>query len=315
MNSLGLRIDVDTLRGTRLGVPTLCRILEERGLEATFFFSVGPDNMGRHLWRLLRPRFLVKMLRSGAPSLYGWDIVTKGTVVPGPVIGERLALVIRGCAERGHEIGLHAWDHHRWQMHLDRMTDVEIEHCTRQGYDLLAEIVGAVPECSACPAWRADERSLLIHSKFPFVHQSDCRGRSIFLPMVGEAVLDRPQIPTTLPTYDELIGRNGVTDDNYNDEIVRRIDAEGLNVLTIHAEVEGISRAPLFERFLDRLEAEGVKVLPLCHLLPIESELEVARFGSRAVPGRDGVLAQQGETVGRRVHLRRGAHAAPVWTR
>jgi len=289
----GLRIDVDTFRGTKLGAPRLCQVLAEHRIKATFFFSVGPDNMGRHLWRLARPAFAWKMLRTRASRLYGWDILWRGTVWPGPVIGERLASVIRATADAGHEVGLHAWDHHQWQAHMESMDGPAIRSCLERGADLLARILGRPPTCSAVPAWRCNDQVLKEESRLPFVYNSDCRGHSPFYPVVDGAVLSQPQIPVTLPTYDERIGRDGVTDVNYNDGLLSLIRPDQLNVLTIHAEVEGLACVEMFEAFLKKARSRGVVFAPLGSLLTGAGTIGQGTVIRKQIPGREGWVACQ----------------------
>lgn len=290
---IGLRVDVDTFRGTKLGVPNLCRLFADHEINASFFFSVGPDNMGRHLWRLLRPKFLFKMLRTKASRLYGWDILFKGTLWPGPVIGKKLSGVISAAAEAGHEVGLHAWDHHAWQAHIDTMDAEVIRRSLSRGVDLLAKILGSLPTCSAVPGWKCNNLVLMEKSRFPFRYNSDCRGDNIFLPLVDDEQLAQPQIPVTLPTYDEMIGRHGVTESNYNDRLLAECFEDRLNVLTIHAEAEGIACFDMFDRFLKAAEAQGVSFVALGALLDDCPAMGSSRVVQGTISGREGWVSRQ----------------------
>ena len=49
---LALKVDVDTDRGTREGVPNLVAELRAAGVPACFLFSLGPDQTGRAITRV-----------------------------------------------------------------------------------------------------------------------------------------------------------------------------------------------------------------------------------------------------------------------
>jgi len=301
MCHVGLRVDVDTLRGTCIGVPNLIDLLARHHIRTSFFFSMGPDNMGRHLWRLMRPGFLIKMLRTRAASLYGWDILLRGTLWPGPVIGRRCADPIRKAAEAGHEVGLHAWDHHRWQMKLEKMDPPAIAAEIRKGYELLTDILGKAPECFAAPAWKVTPEALFVLEQFPFRFESDCRGRSIFRPLVDNRRCRHVQVPTTLPTYDELVGRQ-CTPETYNDHLLDMIRPDQLNVLTIHAEVEGIGCLDLFQDFLLKAGERGIAFAPLGDVLAKAGKIEESDMDKGTLAGRDGWLACQAGTAALDIH-------------
>ncbi|MDF7799470.1 4-deoxy-4-formamido-L-arabinose-phosphoundecaprenol deformylase [Pontiellaceae bacterium B1224] len=290
---LGLRIDVDTYRGTRLGVPGLCDVLAKHGVKGSFFFSVGPDNMGRHLWRLLKPAFLIKMLRSNAASLYGWDILQRGTFFPGPIIGKKWATEIKRAADEGHEIGLHAWDHHAWQAKIDKMSADDIFQHLEKGVKLLTEICGKAPTCSATPGWKTTDEVLLQKERFPFQYNSDCRGSSLFMPTVNGRRLKQPQVPVNIPTYDEIIGRDGITNDNFNEHILSLIKPDQLNILTIHAEVEGIVCSDLFDDFLTKAAERDIEIVPCGTLFQSLEDLPTDAIVQRDLPGREGWIGAQ----------------------
>ncbi len=295
---IGLRVDVDTLRGTSLGVPALLETMKEHGITASFFFSVGPDNMGRHLFRLFNPVFALKMLRTKAVGLYGWDILFKGTLGPGPNIGKKCRDIMAKTIASGHEVGLHAWDHHRWQRNAHLWDDEQVRNEVMQGLDFLNELTPpASPiSSSAAPGWRCTETIAAAKDSLPLTYHSDCRGTDIFFPVVNGKRLAKPQIPVTLPTYDEALGRDGVTHDNFNTWLMRQLLPDALNVLTIHAEAEGLLCRELFKEFISLAFKEGWSFCTLHDLLKQAQKQDAigqGRIVPKTIPGRQGWVACQ----------------------
>jgi undecaprenyl phosphate-alpha-L-ara4FN deformylase len=163
-----------------------------------------------------------------------------------------------------------------------------------RGFDALAHIIGKAPSCSAVPGWIANDTVLCAKEHFPFTYNSDCRGQSVFLPSVSGTPLKTPQIPVTLPTYDEIIGQNNITRENYNDHLLSQIRPDALNVLTIHAEVEGIVCLDLFEDFIKKAVYHEISMVPLGQFLKQDSStFENAAVTQQSIPGREGRVAIQ----------------------
>jgi undecaprenyl phosphate-alpha-L-ara4FN deformylase len=98
----------------------------------------------------------------------------------------------------------------------------------------------------------------------------------------------------TLPTYDEIIGRRGITNGNYNAYLLSLLRPARLNVLTIHAEVEGMACLGLFDLFIREALSRGITLVPLGALLEHDPAVGRGVIIPAEVPGREGWVACQG---------------------
>lgn len=293
---LGLRIDACTYQGVRQGVLPLLEALRRRELRATLFPSMGPDRSGLAVLRLIKKRgFLGKMLRTNAASMYGLRTALYGTVLPAPHVARRCGEVLRRAVGEGHEVGIHAWDHVRWQDRLDRLSAAVIRADYEQAVEAFATATGSPPRCTAAPAWLASDASLAALEGFGFRYASDTRGRSPFLPAMSGGSSTVPQVPITLPTLDEVLGLKGATAADFADRVLRDLVPGKGNVLCVHAEAEGRTYLGAFEKLLDRALEQGWRVLPLGELLPPEpGSLPRCAVERGLVEGRAGVVSVQG---------------------
>ncbi|WP_026840548.1 polysaccharide deacetylase family protein [Citrifermentans bremense] len=260
--TLAFKVDVDTFCGTRDGIPNLLRIFEEFGVRATFYFSLGPDNSGKAVRRLLHKGFLAKMLRTKAPAMYGLKTMLYGTLLPAPLIGANLVGVIASVKDAGHETGIHCWDHVHWHDHLRQLSREEVAAELGRASSAFQEIFGCRAATSAAPGWTVTSTSFEAQDALGFTYCSDTRGEFPFYPVFSGKRFKTLQVPSTWPTMDELIGENGVTAATVNDIYLKRLKP-GLNVHTIHAELEGNALLATFRELLVGLSASGVRFVTL----------------------------------------------------
>src|SRR4029079_16693694 len=94
------------------------------------------------------------------------------------------------------------------------------------------------------------------------------RGTHPFLPVTNGELIRCPQLPTTLPTLDELIGVDNITETNVAAHLLARTKTEsGPHVVTLHAELEGMRLAPVFEQLLAGWKAQGWRLVSMRTLL------------------------------------------------
>jgi undecaprenyl phosphate-alpha-L-ara4FN deformylase len=290
-----LKVDVDTLRGTREGVPALLRLFGRHGVRGTFLFSLGPDHTGRALKRIFRPGFLQKVRRTSVTSHYGLRTLMYGTLLPGPDIGRRAADRMRDAAAAGHETGVHTWDHVLWQDYVAQRDPAWTERQMLLAVERYVEIFKRPPAVHGAAGWQMNDAALELLGRLGYRVASDTRGRTPFVPVVqGRECI--PQYPTTLPTLDELIGCDGVTPDNAHEVLLRQSSDGRDHVFTLHAELEGGQLAPVLDRLLAGWRAAGMTA---CALGDYADRLDAAGFprGSvvrGTVEGRSGDLAVQG---------------------
>ncbi len=298
---LALKVDVDTLVGTRTGVPVLMDILDRRNVRATFLFSVGPDHTGRAIRRVLRPGFFSKVQRTSVVSHYGIRTLLYGTLLPGPDIGKKAADDMRRVAAAGHEVGIHCWDHVGWQDNVAGRDRAWTQRQIDLARSRFSELFGRDAHVHGAAGWQMNADAYRIEAESGFRYASDSRGRGPYWPVIDGDVAGCIQLPTTLPTLDELIGRADLPNPTPVATLAAATEPGSPtgHVFTLHAEIEGGRESGSFDELLGIWLSQGYEPCPLSeyHAALDPARVPRCRVAVGTVPGRSGTLAVQGDAV------------------
>ncbi len=309
---LALKIDVDTLKGTQVGVPALMALLKRYQAGATFLFSLGPDHTGRAIKRVFRKGFLGKVKRTSVISHYGFPTLLYGTLLPGPDIGMRCGDILRNARDSGFEVGIHTWDHVKWQDGVEHETAAWTRHEMTLAQDRFTEIFKAPARTHGAAGWQMSRHALRLTQDMGFDYCSDGRATlphaTPHFPVFNAEIIDCPQLPTTLPTLDELIGLDTCTEANVHERLLAITQAAPVSInasrapmaahiFTLHAELEGMRLLPTFEKLLQGWREQGYELVATETIYRNLDRAHLPYFTAErgTVPGRSGTLLMQGK--------------------
>jgi peptidoglycan/xylan/chitin deacetylase (PgdA/CDA1 family) len=239
-----------------------------------------------------------QLRRTRAISHYGLKTLLTGTLLPTPDIGRRAAAILRGVRDSGFEVGIHGWDHLAWE---ERIAEADAEWTARtmqRAHDRFTDLFKVAPAMHAAAGWQMNAQALRLTQGLGFRYASDTRGTHPFMPVQNGEIILCPQLPTTLPTLDELIGLDGVTQDNVAEILLRHtaLEPEHGHVFTLRAEVEGMKLSNTFEKLLTGWREQGYSIVAM---QDIADRIDRATLPHHQVirgqvPGRLGTLMVQG---------------------
>jgi undecaprenyl phosphate-alpha-L-ara4FN deformylase len=307
---LTLKIDVDTYRGTREGVPNLVRILRKHQARATFLFSMGPDHTGWALRRAFRPGFFSKVSRTSVVEHYGLKTLMYGVLLPAPDIGRKAGQSMLAVSQAGFECGIHTWDHVRWQDNVRTSSANWTSQVMRRAEDRFRQVFGYAAPTYGAAGWQMNNSAFIEHDAAGYAYASDGRAMlnddgSLRDPQTGPYRVQGTAC-VHLPTLDELLGRtiDGVTLNTGNIAahlLTLTAGATRDHVYTLHAELEGQKLSPIFEQLLSGWKAQGYQLVSMADYYQKVKDLPLPDYPVSwgEVPGRSGELIVSGPIAAR----------------
>lgn len=271
---VALKIDVSSLSGARDGTPALLRLFDTYRVQASFAFAPGARWPGG-----------LAGFRSGT----GMD--------------RRSADQLRAALAAGHELGLAAPVPRSWERHAARANHAWTRRQFRVGLDRWTAAIDRTPAFGAAPGWQLNAHLLTLEDERHWDWCSDTRGRYPFLPLLQGVRAHCVQIPTTLPTVDEVIASGAATLNNVHEFLYaesRQLRPAG-HVFSADAERAGLYWLSTLEKLIVMWKGQGGSLRPLgqvyaelaCDQLPRH------QVGWGRVPGRKGYVAMQSVQVPR----------------
>ncbi len=259
---LALKIDVPGTRAAK-ALPALADLLRRHQAGASFAVSLGPG------------------------------------FLPGTAISRNHSDILCRLRDEGFEIGIHGWSNSEWLQRIEQADAAWSKVQVEKAITAFQKILGLSPRFHAAPGWRTNRHALRLTQRLGFSHACDTRGRYPFVPVWNGEIVRCMQLPTTLPTLDELAGKTKPDPQALCSQLLA-LTAEAPqtgHVFSLTAGPDIIKHSESFEALLTGWREQGYELTSIQALV---SRCEIDKLPRHKivvgkVDGRTGSLLLQGD--------------------
>lgn len=300
--TIGIGVHVDTYEGMKKGVPALLALFHKYNIHASFFVPMGKDHTGWTVKRIFKRKGFLK--KTGTGRVWAEAVSKKtlmyGLLLPGPQIAKKNVGLLRQITGEGHELGIHGYDHVYWHDYIKGFDRTRTEEEVEKLFKVYRELIGSDSPSFAAPGWMINPHVLRCFQEKGLLYSSDTRGTIPFYPQMGGERFAVLQLPTTLPTLDEVVGLAGTDIPTLTGYYLDSL-TDDLNILTVHTELEGKRWIGFLEGFIDKTLERGFvykRLIDIAGEHKLNPDVPVCRVAYGFVEGRAGEVCVQSEGQG-----------------
>lgn len=251
-----LRIDLESDKGIRLGLPKLLDLLKKHNIKASFYIPMGGES---NIFEILKYR--KAMESSGERKIKVFSLLDKikMALFPMDFVKSNIKL-LRRILKEGHELGIHAWKHREWTRGLSR---IDVEKRIIQSKKKYLKLLGKKPISFASPGFNINKEVVSILEKHGFKYISDFPGKSIKkyseIKNVPMTILGKNKMPII-----EYLTEKEKPDEEIIKEIKKQILKNNLSSIYIHGLFEARFKLNILNevfRFIKIKKIKAIKII------------------------------------------------------
>lgn len=252
MRTFTLRVDVESQKGIKEGLPKILDLLKKHRLHASFYLTMGGES---GFFDIIRYRKRLPGERS--IKVFSTPEKIRMLLFPKDFVGKNRRILERILSE-GHELGIHGWKHRRWSRGLtEKIAEKDLDLAISR----YKKLFNRIPRTFSAPAFNINKGIIRILDKKGFKVISDLDGKKPFK-VKGTKIIN---VPITIkgkyntPIIEYLVSKHK-EDPDILEYLKKEINKKSFSSIYIHDLFECRLKISLLDKLLKFLKERNIKV-------------------------------------------------------